>query len=157
MSSSYHGDAVPSSSVPAASAAAAGASHHSRSSSSASEGMTVTRQNVHDMSAQLSAVLSAKASQKAPGHSGHHAHQPSLAVHYAGPAPVGHEADSLTENMERLRLQSRWTRRRGEGEEEEEKMKKKQQQGRGKPRQPLSLADSVFCFRHLFVVFDRIL
>lgn len=79
--------------------------HHSRSASS-SEGLTVTRQNVHDMSAQLSAVLSAKASQKAPGHAGHHAHQPSLAVHYAGPPPVGHEADSLTENMERLRLQS---------------------------------------------------
>ena len=91
--------------------------------------MTVTRQNVHDMSAQLSAVLSAKASQKAPGHSGHHAHQPSLAVHYAGPAPVGHEADSLTENMERLRLQSRWTRKRDEGRE------KKGDKNTGNPKQ----------------------
>jgi serine/threonine protein kinase len=60
----------------------------------------ITSHTVDAMSQQLSAVLSAKAK-----HGGHHQHQPSLAVGYSGQQPA-HDSDSLTENMEKLRIQT---------------------------------------------------
>ena len=87
-------NAVPASSAPAA--AAPSGHRHSSSSTGA-----ITSATVNDMSAQLSAVLSAKASQKQPGH---HAHQPSLA-YGAHSQQGGHDADSITEEMEKLKLQ----------------------------------------------------
>lgn len=72
--------------------------HHSTHSSNDLGG--ITSHTVSDMSAQLSAVLSAKAK-----HPGHHQHQPSLAVGYSGQQPHP-DSDSLTENMEKLRIQS---------------------------------------------------
>jgi hypothetical protein len=101
--------AAPAAAVAAAAPApAVSASSHSRAASSTGG---ITSSTVSDMSAQLSAVLSAKASQKSAG--GHHAHQPSLAIGYnyhgnplAAAVGLQPDADSLTENMERLRVQS---------------------------------------------------
>jgi len=85
-----------------ATAAPAALPHHRSTSSSTGE---ITRQTVNDMSAQLSAVLSAKAKQSS--HPTHH-HQPSLAVGMGGLPMVQQQQDQeqLANNMDRLRIQN---------------------------------------------------